>query len=56
LSSLLVVTHAMDVIQGRDFVLGFEAGKIVYQNTVESLVNSPEMINQLCIRSDRAAR
>ena len=56
LSSLLVVTHALDVIQGRSFVLGFEAGKIVYQNTVESLVNSPEMINQLCIRSDRAAR
>lgn len=54
LSNLIVVTHAMDVIRGRNFVLGFEAGKIIYQNTVDSLMNSPEMIRQFYIRSDRA--
>lgn len=55
LTSLLIVTHAMDVIEGRKLVLGFQTGKIEYQDTVESLVNSPDRIRQFCIRSSRAA-
>ncbi|MCF7801073.1 MAG: ATP-binding cassette domain-containing protein [Candidatus Marinimicrobia bacterium] len=53
LRGLLVITHALDVVNGRRFVLGFHGGEIVYQGPTESLVQSDKLIQQFGIRRIR---
>lgn len=53
LRGLLVITHALDVVNGRRFVLGFEAGEIVYQGPTEAFIQSDKLIQQFGIRRIR---
>ncbi|MCF7796199.1 MAG: ATP-binding cassette domain-containing protein [Lentisphaeria bacterium] len=53
LAGLVVITHALDVINGRRFVLGFEAGGIVYQGVSEEFSKSRNLIQKFGVRTIR---
>lgn len=54
LKGLVVITHAIDVVNGRRFVLGIQSGEIVHQGATETFVQSENLIRQFGIRRIRA--